>query len=82
MSHGATHTVNLRLLSIPWCLGPVPLRLFPDVECFQVVYQTPILHPLPGFVLLLPLRGGRLASVLHVAFMNPEILGNEHMASH
>ena len=40
MSHRATHTVNLRLLSIPWCLGLVPPRFFPDVECFQVVYQT------------------------------------------
>lgn len=76
MSHRATHTVNLRLLSILWCLGLVPLRLFPDVECFQVVYQTLILHLLSGFMLLLPLRGSRLASVLHVAFMNPEILGN------
>lgn len=40
MSHKATHTVNLRLLSIPLCLGLVPPRFFPDVECFQVVYQT------------------------------------------
>lgn len=40
MSHKATHTVNLRLLSIPLCLGLVLPRFFPDVECFQVVYQT------------------------------------------
>lgn len=78
LSHRATHTVNLRLLSIPRCLGLVPPRFFPDVECFQVVYRLSPSASAVWFHVPSPSEKEPSSTVPHIVFMNPEMLGNYH----